>query len=401
VNDTPPDQPTPDEPADGLRDYVMPEQPPTSPPGPPTPPAPPAGASAAPIPPPAGDEQWWFDEPAHGTDPSGGGVADGQPRKRSAKTWVAVGAGVAALTAASVVGINVASSKMSTATAASATNGGPGGQFGGQGGPGGFGGQGGPGGGQGGTIASIDGSTITITTRDGSTAKVETSASTTVSKVVTGAVSDIKTGDNVTVMGTSTGDAAVTAARITDTGTVADAGFGGGQPPAGGELPSGQAPPDFAQGQGAPNAQNGQMPPQGQGGSAQGGNAGGPPGAGAGGFGGGMSRGTVAGIDGPTITVTTADGSTVTVSTDSSTTVSLRQAAALSDLAAGQTVQVRGTTGTDGTITATAITEGDVAFGGGAGRVGGYGQRQSNGTGAGTGNRQNRDGQGATTPTTA
>lgn len=94
-----------------------------------------------------------------------------------------------------------------------------------------------------------------------------------------------------------------------------------------------------------------------------------------GGFGGGnFTSGTVVSNDNGTLTIKTSDGSTVTVKTTDTTTVTKSSESSVSDLAAGETVTVVGST-TDGSVTATRITEGDTTTGGfpggGAGGQGG------------------------------
>jgi hypothetical protein len=81
--------------------------------------------------------------------------------------------------------------------------------------------------------------------------------------------------------------------------------------------------------------------------------AGGAPGAGA--RGGGLT-GTVASVHGNEIQLTTTTGSTVTVTLLPSTTVARTASAAPSDISAGETVTVRGQTGSDGSTTAQAVT---------------------------------------------
>jgi hypothetical protein len=252
------------------------------------------------------DDLWWPEDNANSES-----LPDAPPRpKRGAKTWILAGAGAIAIAALSVVVINVASSHSATAGGTA---------------PPGF-GRNGPGGGRGnaGTIASIDGTTITLTTQTGTT-KVVASANTTVSLSVAGAIGDIKTGDHVVVMGAASG-ATVAADRIVDTGTNATTGFGGrgggpgGPPPAGG--PSGNPP------------------------------AGGPRG------GGGFVTGTVASIGATSLTITVPDGTTTNVTTTSSTQVTTEKTGTLQDLATGDQVTVSGTTASDGTVTATAIRQG-------------------------------------------
>jgi hypothetical protein len=71
--------------------------------------------------------------------------------------------------------------------------------------------------------------------------------------------------------------------------------------------------------------------------------------------GGNSTTGTVKLVDGTTVYITTASGQTVIVKTDGSTTV--ETPGALSNLTAGSTVTVQGTTGSDGSVTASRITK--------------------------------------------
>ena len=68
------------------------------------------------------------------------------------------------------------------------------------------------------------------------------------------------------------------------------------------------------------------------------------------------TTGTVKLVDGGTVYIQTADGRTVTVKTTSGTSVRNSQAGSLKDLSAGATVSIDGSTGSDGTVTATTIT---------------------------------------------
>jgi len=93
---------------------------------------------------------------------------------------------------------------------------GGGGQGGGQAG-GGF-----RGGGAAGMVSAVDGNTITLTTRNGQTMKVQLAADGTVRKQVDGQLSDITVGTQVVAIGTQNGDTfQATSIQI--------GGFGGGQ----------------------------------------------------------------------------------------------------------------------------------------------------------------------------
>ncbi|MBO3738905.1 hypothetical protein [Actinoplanes flavus] len=61
-------------------------------------------------------------------------------------------------------------------------------------------------------------------------------------------------------------------------------------------------------------------------------------------------------VNGKTIYVETEDGTVVTVRTDGSTTISTASKGKLSDVKAGQSVTVQGTTADDGTVTAKSVT---------------------------------------------
>ncbi len=80
-------------------------------------------------------------------------------------------------------------------------------------------------------------------------------------------------------------------------------------------------------------------------------------GGGGAGFGGGTT-GQIKLIDGTNIYVADSQGNTVKVSTTPSSTISVSQPSSLSTLQVGDSVVVRGTTGSDGTVAATSITVG-------------------------------------------
>ncbi|HEY2429687.1 MAG TPA: hypothetical protein VGI06_12205 [Acidimicrobiales bacterium] len=105
-------------------------------------------------------------------------------------------------------------------------------------------------------------------------------------------------------------------------------------------------------------------------------------GAGAGGFARAGTTGTITLIDGSNVYVTQSDGSIVKVATNPGTTISVTSAGTVANLHPGDTVTVTGPTGTDGTITATALRDGGAGGGGGSGR----------GAGAGTGAGATRGG---------
>jgi hypothetical protein len=83
--------------------------------------------------------------------------------------------------------------------------------------------------------------------------------------------------------------------------------------------------------------------------------------------GGGFTAGTVVKVEGDTVFLKTADGKTIPVKTTGTTQIRITKDGKAADLKAGSTVTVRGETGGDGSMTATAVTEGG---GGGFGRGG-------------------------------
>ncbi len=96
------------------------------------------------------------------------------------------------------------------------------------------------------------------------------------------------------------------------------------------------------------------------------------PGPRAGGAGGGATVGQVKLIDGTNVYVTDTTGNTVKVATTGST-ISKSAPATVTDLAIGDTIIVRGATGSDGTVAATAITDSGAGGAAGFGRGGGAG----------------------------
>jgi hypothetical protein len=133
------------------------------------------------------------------------------------------------------VGKHSASSKTTTSNAGAGggtrTRGGYTGGFGGTGGTGGAngGGTGGTGAGRGGavtgTVTAVSGTTITITDSTGKTVTVDTNPQTTVTIGKTGAVSDLATGSQVTVLGTPDSSGTITARSVVS--GITGFGFGG------------------------------------------------------------------------------------------------------------------------------------------------------------------------------
>ena len=107
-------------------------------------------------------------------------------------------------------------------------------------------------------------------------------------------------------------------------------------------------------------------------------------GAGASGPGGGATVGTITLIDGANLYVTTAEGDVVKVVTNPQTAISVSKSGTVADLDPAKTVIVQGTADSDGTVTASQITQGGAGFGG-AGGTGG--RRNGGGAGASTASR--------------
>lgn len=288
------------------------------------------------------------------------------PEKSSRRTWMIAGAiGVVVLAVGGFFGVKaLAGGSSSTSTAAQT----PTGAQGGAGRRGTI-----------GTLQSIDGSTLTVATfnraagantQNGNgagavdnTTTVTTNGSTKFFKTVSGAFGDIKVGDRVTAMGTPDGTNTVTAARITDTGTMAAAAFGGPGGNGNGGRRFGNG--NNASGNGAPPSS---LP---NGGTRPDPNS--------------FANGTVKSISGTTLTVADAQGATKTVNTTGSTTYSVLKSVGINDLQTGQIVVIRGTMNSDGTVSAKNVVEG-VGGGFGGGRFGG---RFGRGGGEGNGGPDN------------
>ncbi|MEU9019837.1 hypothetical protein [Actinomadura sp. NPDC048394] len=143
-----------------------------------------------------------------------------------------------------------------------------------------------------------------------------------------------------------------------------DSGSPGGGPAAAGGYgrTTGRVPGGYGGGfAGQPGGGTGTQPGGGTG-TEQGGR-GGPGGFGGGfgggaGAGGGMTVGTVTKVVGDTLYLRTSDGKTVKVKTSGSTKISVTKDGKLRDLGSGATVIVRGTTGKDGSVTATTVNQG-------------------------------------------
>jgi len=189
-----------------------------------------------------------------------------------------------------------------------------------------------------GVIQSRSGSTIAITDRSGSSVQVIVTSSTTVSLAEPASLADVKAGDRITATGTSSGSDKLAATQVSDQGSAKDQSANGGGPQGnrrrgnGGTVPYG--------GQGGSGSQTG------------------------------FATGTVQKVDAGTITVSSFNGRTSTIDTSSSTTFTKQTLGAASDLKVGQTIRATGSTDSNGTVTATRITEGEIGRPGGQGTGG-------------------------------
>lgn len=162
-----------------------------------------------------------------------------------------------------------------------------------------------------GRVTKVDGATVSVTQTDNSTVSVATNGETAIRKLVTGALTDLKTGDIVTVDGAKTSDTAYNAKTITSLGQVTGA---------------------TAAGSGRPNA----APP---------------------GVPGPAVTGQIKNMDGGTIMVQGFDGATVTVTSSPATVVKTQQPGTLSDIKTGDVLFVLGDKTGDNAFLARSITD--------------------------------------------
>jgi hypothetical protein len=178
-----------------------------------------------------------------------------------------------------------------------------------------------------GHVTKIDGNSINLQQTDNTTVIVTTDGTTTIEKLVPGALSDLKTGDLITVDGTKTGDTAFDAKTITSLGQRAG---GGGQQAAGGNSLRGRP--------GAAGGTGGQASPPG---------------------GGAAVTGRITSIASGTITVQGFDGTSVTVTSSPATVVMTRQPGTLADIKTGDLLVVQGAqTGATGFLARSIINQG-------------------------------------------
>ena len=168
-----------------------------------------------------------------------------------------------------------------------------------------------------GTLADINGDTLTLTTQQGQVT-VNISSDTTIEKTVVGTVSDLSQGDFVTFSGTTDSTGNVNATLI-------------------------MMRPQSQQGQSPPTTGSGGTFTRPNGGSTSGGNTGRQ-----------FTIGTISGINGNSLTVTTAQGQ-VTVSIGSNTVIQNTVSGTVSDLQTGVSLTVVGPTDSSGNVDATSI----------------------------------------------
>lgn len=195
-----------------------------------------------------------------------------------------------------------------------------------------------------GTVTGVDGTTVTVEDLEGEATTITTDDETTVLDVAEGELADLAAGDNVVVMAGPGDDegATGTARRIVDLGALDPATLH----PDRSEAPEGA---DDEDGEGRHRF--------------------------------GPTVGTVAAVDGTSVTVTTEDGD-VTVTTDDETAVAVVTEIAVADLAEGDTVGARGEVADDGTVAADVIIRGDLPAGGPGFGPGGPGRGGPGGMGA-------------------
>lgn len=188
-----------------------------------------------------------------------------------------------------------------------------------------------------GTVTGVEGGTVTVEDGEGTATTVTTDDETTVRDVAAGEVADVAEGDTVVVTGETADDDTVTARRLVDLGSL--------DPD---DLPPGRpGRPGGPWGDDADDPDDEDAGPDAEGWGAR--------------F--RPAVGTVAAVDGATITVATDDGD-VAVTTTDETAVTVVTEIGVADLAEGDTIAVRGETADDGTVAADAIIRGDLDEGG-------------------------------------
>jgi hypothetical protein len=172
-----------------------------------------------------------------------------RPRRRLATRWTVVTSVVILLALGFIGGVLVQRGRQPAAgagpQAAAGAGTGPGQGFGaGRPGQGAAGAGTGDGGGTApvaGKVSSVDGSTLYVTTNQGTTVKVRTSSSAKVTRTAKSSVGAVHPGDTVVITGSTAASGTITAAQITATASgVTPGGFGGFGGFGGGGRPGGQ-----------------------------------------------------------------------------------------------------------------------------------------------------------------
>jgi hypothetical protein len=164
------------------------------------------------------------------------GTGDVWPSSGPAKGFrvrlpIAIASLVVVALAGAAAGASLKHTSSTSTTQAGAVTNRPRGTFGGTNGAGGANGAGrfGPGGGGVlGTVTKVEGNTITLTQRDGTTATVVVPSGATISKTVSGSLSDLKAGTQIAVRGTTANGKTTADTVAIANGTGGFGGFGGG-----------------------------------------------------------------------------------------------------------------------------------------------------------------------------
>lgn len=177
-----------------------------------------------------------------------------------------------------------------------------------------------------GTVESINGNTLTVKAQDGTTIKATVAATTTYTTNVAVTAADIKTGDDVTVIGQAAASGGViTATQVTVGSGLAAAALGGAGRPA---IVAGQGGTGGVGRTGGAAVQAGSVT---------------------------FVTGTVQKVEGNTLTVTGQDGTTSTVTLTADTRLTKVTAGSLSDVKPGAQVTIIGQAGADGAIAALSV----------------------------------------------
>jgi hypothetical protein len=192
-----------------------------------------------------------------------------------------------------------------------------------------------------GTVQSVGSGLFTVLDRQGQSRQISYNSNTRFTKEVQESVSALKEGELVTVVVSQNADNSYSAVSIADegSGTGSGSGFQGGQGPRQGFQNGSRSGVNAA----CFTRRSGQGSAFGNGGTATAGNA-------------RAVRGSITQIYGNQLTVTDSSGNNFVLTLTSSTRVIKTEAASSSDLKAGVSVLVVGSSGAQGQLTATAVT---------------------------------------------